>query len=106
MSIGVPRIKDANTETMTATGVLTAASAYHQILDPDGARELDMPNGATTQGGRCVITNAASGSEAITVKQSYSSTNVFVIDQNESALLVCTGAGSTTGWQVVGITQA
>ena len=106
MSIGVPRIKDANTETMTATGVLTAASAYHQILDPDGAKELDMPNGTTTQGGRCVITNSADAAEAITVKQSDSSTTVVVIDQNESATLVCTGAGSTTGWQVVGITEA
>ena len=106
MSIGVPRIKDANTEIMTDTGVLTAASAYHQILDPDGARELDMPDGAATQGGACMITNTADTTEAITVKQSDSSTTVVIIDQNESALLVCTGAGSTTGWQVVGIAEA
>ena len=105
MSIGVPRIKDANTETMTATGVLTAASAYHQILDPDGARELDMPDGAATQGGKCMVTNSADAAEAITIKQSDSTTTVAVVDQNESVTLVCTGAGSTTGWQVVGITE-
>jgi len=106
MTIGAPQYADSNTETMTGTGVLTAASAYHQILDPDGARELDLPDGAATLGGRVMITNAASDAEAITVKQSDSSTTVIVIDQNQSAELVCNGGGSTTGWQAVGITEA
>ena len=36
MSIGIPRIKDANTETLTDDPtVLTAASAYHQRIDSD-----------------------------------------------------------------------
>jgi len=106
MSIGIPRIKDVNTETLTGTTVLTVNSAYHQILDPGGAgRELDMPNGAL-QGQECMITNTADMAEAITVKQSDSSTTVIVIDQNESAMLVCNGAGSTAGWQAVGITEA
>ena len=106
MSIGVSRIRDANTETLTGTRVLVVGDAYHQILDPDGAREVDLPNGATSQGAEVMITNAASGAEAITVKQSDSSTTVAVIDQNESALFVCNGGGSVTGWQAVGITEA
>jgi len=68
MSIGIPRIKDANTETLTSDPtVLTAASAYHQILDSDGNKDVDMPSGTGTQGGECVITNT--GGETITVKQ-------------------------------------
>ena len=107
MSIGIPRIKDSNTETLSGTKVLTAADAYIQILDPGGsARELDMPSGTGTQGGRCVVVNAAAASEAITVKQSDSSTTVVVIDQNESAELVCTGQSAAAGWQVVGITES
>ena len=106
MSIGIPRIRDANTETLTGTKVLVANDAYHQILDPDGAREVDMPSGPNTQGGRCMITNAASGAEAITVKQSDSSTTVIVIDQNQSAELVCNGGATTNGWQAVGITES
>jgi len=107
MSIGIPRIKDANTETLTDDPtVLTAASAYHQNLDPAGAKEVDMPSGTGTQGGECMITNAADAAEAITVKQSDSSTTVIVIDQNQSALLVCNGVSAAAGWQAVGITEA
>ena len=101
MSIGIPRIRDANTETLTSDPtVLTAASAYHQNLDPGGAaRELDLPSGTGTQGGEVMITNAADAAEAITVKQSDSSTTVIVIDQNQSALLVCNGVSAAAGWQ-------
>ena len=106
MSIGIPRIRDANTETLTGTRVLTAADAYHQNLDPDGAKAVDLPSGTGTQGGEVMITNAASGAEAITVKQSDSSTTVIVIDQNQSALLVCNGVSAAAGWQAVGITEA
>jgi len=106
MSIGIPRIRDANTETLTGTRVLTAADAYHQNLDPDGAKEVDLPSGTGTQGGEVMITNAASGAEAITVKQSDSSTTVIVIDQNESALLVCNGVSAAAGWQAVGVTES
>ena len=107
MSIGIPRIKDANTETLADNATLTAASAYHQNLDPGGsAREVDMPSGTGTQGGECMITNAADAAEAITVKQSDSSTTVIVIDQNQSALLVCNGVSAAAGWQVVGVTEA
>ena len=98
MSIGIPRIKDGNTETMTGTGVLTAASAYHQILDAGGStRELDMPSGTGTKGGECMVTNT--GGEAITVKQSDSSTTVIAIATGESALLLCNGLSAANGWQ-------
>ena len=107
MSIGIPRIKDANTETLSDDPtVLTAASAYHQILDPAGAKELDLPSGTGTQGGEVMITNTADAAEAITVKQSDSSTTVAVIDQNQSALFVCNGVSAAAGWQIVGITEA
>lgn len=106
MSIGIPRIKDANTETLTGTRVLTVGDAYHQILDPGGSgREVDMPDG-TLQGMECMVTNSADMSEALTIKQSDSSTTVIVIDQNQSALLVCNGGGSVTGWQSAGITES
>ena len=100
MSIGIPRIKDANTETLDGNATLTAASAYHQNLDPGGsAREVDMPSGTGTQGGECMITNAADAAEAITVKQSDSSTTVIAIGAGESALLVCNGLSAANGWQ-------
>ena len=106
MSIGIPRIKDRVATTMTGTLVLTANDPYFQDLDPGGsARELDLPDG-TAQGQECVVTNTADMAEAITVKQSDSSTTVVVIDQNESAQLICTGASAAAGWQVVGITEA
>lgn len=105
MSIGIPRIRDVNTETLTSNPtVLTAASAYHQNLDSDGAKEVDMPSGTGTQGGECMITNT--GGESITVKQSDSSTTVIVIDTAQSALLVCNGVSAAAGWQAVGITEA
>ena len=105
MSIGIPRIRDANTETLTSNPtVLTAASAYHQNLDSDGAKDVDMPSGTGTQGGECMITNT--GGESITVKQSDSSTTVIVIDTAESALLVCNGLSAAAGWQAVGITES
>lgn len=105
MSIGIPRIRDVNTETLTSNPtVLTAASAYHQNLDSDGAKDVDMPSGTGTQGGECMITN--SGGESITVKQSDSSTTVIVIDTAQSALLVCNGSSAAAGWQAVGITEA
>ena len=98
MSIGIPRIKDANTETLTSDPtVLTAASAYHQILDSDGNKDVDMPSGTGTQGGECVITNT--GGETITVKQSDSSTTVIAIATGESALLLCNGLSAANGWQ-------
>lgn len=107
MSIGIPRIRDANTETLTGTKVLTAGDAYHQNLDPGGsAREVDLPSGTGTQGGEVMITNAADAAEALTIKQSDSSTTVIVIDQGESALLVCNGVSAAAGWQAVGITEA
>ena len=97
MSIGIPRIRDANTETMTGTLVLTAASAYHQILDPDGTRELDLPSGTGTQGGEVMVTNT--GGEVITVKQSDSSTTLITLAAGESALLLCNGLSAAAGWQ-------
>jgi len=106
MSIGIPRIRDANTETLTGTRVLTASDAYHQIIDPAGANEVDLPSGTGTQGGEVMITNTADAAEAITVKQSDSSTTVIVIDQNQSARLVCNGASAAAGWQAVGVTEA
>ncbi|MBN86836.1 MAG: hypothetical protein CL885_04865 [Dehalococcoidia bacterium] len=107
MSIGIPRIKDANTETLSGAKVLTAADAYHQNLDCGGsAREVDLPSGTGTQGGEVMITNASDAAEAITVKQSDSSTTVIVIDQNESAQLVCNGVSAAAGWQAVGITES
>jgi len=106
MSIGIPRIRDNNTETLAATKTLTAADAYHQNLDPAGARTVVLPAGNATQGGEVFILNQADASEAITVQQSDASTTVIVIDQNESALLVCNGQSTTTGWQAVGITES
>ena len=107
MSIGAPQYADTNTETLAATKVLVANDAYHQNLDCGGSgREVDMPSGTATQGGRCMITNASGAAEAITVKQSDSSTTVIVIDQNESAELVCNGVSAAAGWQAVGVTES
>jgi len=107
MSIGIPRIRDANTETLTGTKTLTAADAYHQNLDPGGsARTVVLPSGTGTQGGAVLITNAADAAEAITVQQSDASTTCIVIDQGESARIECNGVSAAAGWQAVGITES
>jgi hypothetical protein len=107
MSIGIPRIRDANTETLAGTKTLTAADSYHQNLDPGGsARNLVCPSGTGTQGGEFFLVNAADAAEAITVQQSDASTTVAVIDQNQSAHFVCNGVSAAAGWQIVGITEA
>ena len=108
MSIGAPQYKDSRTKTdMDDTLTLVANDAYHQNLDANGsARNLVMPAGDGTQGGRCMIINMSDAAEAITVQQSDASTTVLVIDQNESAEVVCNGQSTTTGWQAVGITES
>ena len=104
MSIGMPRIKDANTADLTGTTTLTAGSAFHQILDANGsARDLVCPSGITTQGGKFMLTN--SGGEDITVQQSDASTTVAVVASTESAMFVCNGDGIVKGWQAVGISE-
>ena len=107
MSIGIPRIEDVNVETLGGTKTLVANDAYHQVLDPGGSgRTVVLPSGTGTQGGEVLIQNSADMAEAITVQQSDASTTVIVIDQNESALLLCNGQSTTTGWQAAGITES
>ena len=117
MTIGAPQYKDNNTATLSATYefpgssstdlVLAADDAYLQTLDcGGGARTIVMPAGDGTQGGRCMIINMSDAAEAITVQQSDASTTVLVIDQNESAEVVCNGQSTTTGWQAVGVTES
>ena len=106
MSIGAPQYKDSRTKTdMDATLTLVANDAYHQNLDANGSgRNVVLPAGDGTQGGRCMVTNL--GGEALTVQQSDASTTVLVIDANEAAEVVCNGQSTTTGWQAVGITES
>ena len=108
MSIGAPQYKDSRTKTdMDATLTLVANDAYHQNLDANGSgRKVVLPAGDGTQGGRCMIINSSDAAEAITVQQSDASTTVLVIDQNESAEVVCNGQSTTTGWQAVGVTES
>ena len=104
MSIGIPRIRDANTEDLTGTKTLVAGDAYHQILDANGSsRNLVCPAGPTTQGGEFMLTN--SGGEDITVQQSDASTTVAVVASTESAMFVCNGDAATNAWQTVGIAE-
>ena len=107
MSIGAPQYGDTNTETLSGTKTLVANDSYHQNLDAGGSgRTVVLPSGTATQGGRVHITNASDMAEALTVQQSDASTTVIVIDQNESAELVCNGVSAAAGWQSVGITEA
>ena len=107
MSIGAPQYKDNNTEALADNKTLVANDAYLQTLDCGGsARNLVMPAGDGTQGGRCMIINMSDSTEAITVQQADASTTVLVIDQNESAEVVCNGQSTTTGWQAVGVTES
>ena len=106
MSIGIPRIKDANTEDLgEATKTLVAGDAYHQILDAGGTgQNVVCPSGITTQGGEFMLTN--SGGETLTVKQSDASTTVAAVATAKSAKFVCNGDGIVKGWQAVGITES
>lgn len=104
MSIGMPKYRDKKEETLDDNKVLTAADAYHQILDAGGSgREVDLPSGTGTQGGEVMITN--SGGEDLTIKQSDSSATVAVVSTTESALFVCTGVSAAAGWQAAGLAE-
>ena len=99
MSIGIPRIKDNNTETLSGTKTLVVGDAYFQTLDPGGsARNVVLPAGDSSQGAEVMIQNTADGSEDITVQQSDASTAVATVGQNESGEFVCNGQSTTTGW--------
>ena len=96
MSIGIPGIRDANSETLSGTKTLTLNDARTQILDPGGAgRQLTLP--AETNGVELIVSNSADASEDITVKEDGGATTIVVISQNEDAFLTSDG----TSWVAV-----
>lgn len=107
MSIGAPMYPATNTETLAGTKTLVHTDDNYQNLDCGGsARIVVLPSGTATLGGVCHITNASDAAEAITVQQSDASTTVVVIDQNQSATMICTGVSAAAGWQTHGITES
>ena len=94
MSIGITRIEDVNTETLTGQKTLTVNDARIQRLDPGGAgRDVLLP--AEEQGLRVTIVNTADAAEDLTVKEDSDTTTIVTISQNEDAELYCDG----TDWQ-------
>jgi hypothetical protein len=86
--------RDAGTRVATMTGdeTLTTASATVQVLDPDGDRNLDLPNGADF-----VVKNTGAAGEIITVRDSADAT-IDEVDPGVTLTFRWTG----TGWTVLG----
>lgn len=83
-----------NVETLSGTKTLVPQDAQFQILDPDGAKNVDLPAEEASQGLWFVIKNAASGSETITVRDDDAST-IDTLAQNRFGVFVCDGSS----WQ-------
>lgn len=76
--------------TMTGNETFSKLFANVQKLDPDGARDINLPAEANSDGMWFEIINVASGAEDITVKNDAPAT-VVTISQNESAKVYCDG---------------
>lgn len=93
MSIGIPRLKDKNPETLTGTKTLVINDAYFQVLDPGGAgRTVTLP--AAAQGAEAVIVNTADAAEVLTIQDPTGPTTIATPTQAERALVWSDG----TSW--------
>lgn len=85
-----------NIETLTGNKTLTIDDARVQVLDPDGAKDVTLPAEALSAGDSFILVNAASGAEAITVKDDTPAT-VGSVAQNETGIFFCDG----TTWRMI-----
>ena len=99
MSIGIPRIRDVNTEDLAGVAkTLVAGDAYFQNLDAGGtATSVNMP--ALFQGAEVFITNT--GGETITVYAADATTTLASLLTTESVTLICNG----TAWETTDIQE-
>lgn len=82
MSIGAPKYRDSNVETLSAAKVLVANDPYEHALDPGGAgRNIDLP--VAVQGMECLIVNTADAAEDLTVRLTAAGATVAVISQDQ-----------------------
>lgn len=84
------RRAQVNTETLAADKVLTHDSPTFHFIDPDGARNLDLPAEEESAGLFFVIANKAGGAEVITIRNDAGGT-VCTPTQNETAIVFCDG---------------
>lgn len=85
----------ANIETLTGTKALAASDDFLQVLDPDGARTVELPPEA--EGLHYVIVNEADMAEDITVKEDAGSTTIATVSQGETGAFWCDG----TTWHAI-----
>lgn len=98
MSIGIPRIKDKNSEVITAEKALAINDAYYQWLDGTvTAYDVLLPPEA--QGAECVIMNDAAATSVLTIKDDSDTDTIATLAVTEGALFVCNGAE----WTVAGV---
>lgn len=86
--LGIP----TNTETLSGDKTLTRTDSPVQFLDPDGARNVDLP--AEEDGLFFIIVNRADMAEDITVREDSGMTTIITVSQNEVGIVVCDG----TNW--------
>ena len=87
MSIGAPQYGGFNAQTLSGHLALTAGDDAYQAIDPDGAKNVDLPELGTSGLGMVGIDNTASGSEVITLRDAANSNaTVGTPTQNESAV--------------------
>ena len=101
---GAPTLLSTSTltETLSAHRTILQAEidAYTTFaLDPDGAKNVTLPDEASSAGAFLFISNEAGGAEAITVLDSAGTGTVGTPTQNEGIVLWCDG---TTWRGIVG----
>ena len=91
MSIGIPRIKDKQTRSLTDASADTAMSindAYFNIVTvADNAQTLLLP--AEVQGAECVI--SSTGAVALVVEEDSSTTAIATLATGEAQQFICDG---------------
>jgi hypothetical protein len=91
MSIGIPRIKDKVSRSLTGTSADTAmaiSDAYYNIVTvADNAQTLLLPPEA--QGAECVI--SSTGAVALVVEEDSSTTAIATLATGEAQMFTCDG---------------
>ena len=99
MSIGIPRIRDKNTEDIAGVAkTLVVGDAYYQNIDAGGtATSINLPG--IFQGAEVFITNT--GGETITVYAADATTTIAALATTESQKIVCNGVA----WETIDIQE-
>ena len=99
MTIGTKYHTYAAVSALSADRTLTASSASHEAIDPNGNRNVDLPDMGVYGTGSYTIDNTAGGAEVITLRDTANSNaTVGTPTQNESAVCHWSSDGTNALW--------